>query len=315
MPFIRIERLDDPRLDIYRNLRQKNLIRQSGCFIAEGRRVVERLLESPYEVQSLLLSEKRVDALAGRLDEKIDLFVLAQQEASRLIGFRFHNGVLACAKRLENPSLESMIQHSSDRSPILVCCPKITDPDNLGSLIRLGAGFGVQGIVLGTGSVDPYIRRVIRVSMGTFFNVPIRMDNNLFNELKSLREQNRCRIVAAEKTDQSQALGNFSGFEKTETVKTETEKTGTVTIESEKKETEKMTGLDSVLETDPEAQDRLTVLLLGNEAEGLDSKWLEMADRILHVPMQQGVDSLNITHAAAIFLYEMTRNRQGLNCT
>ncbi len=304
MPFIRIERLDDPRLDIYRNLRQKNLIWQSGCFIVEGRRVVERLLNSPYEVQSLLLSEKRVDALAGRIDEKIDLFVLPEQEASRLIGFRFHSGVLACAKRIENPSLESMIQPSSGRNPILVCCPKMTDPDNLGSLIRLGAGFGVQGIVLGTGSVDPYIRRVIRVSMGTFFKVPIRMDNNLFNELKSLREQNRCRIIAAEKTDHSQTLGNFTGFEKTET-----EKTGTVTIESEKKETEKMADLDSVLETDPDAKDRLTVLLLGNEAEGLDSKWLEMADRTLHVPMQQGVDSLNITHAAAIFLYELTRNR------
>ena len=280
MPFIRIEQLDDPRLDIYRNLRQKNLIRQSGCFIAEGRRVVERLLNSPYEVQSLLLSEKRVDALAGRIDEKIDLFVLAQQEASRLIGFRFHNGVLACAKRLENPSLESMIQASSSRNQILVCCPKMTDPDNLGSLIRLGAGFGVQGIVLGAGSVDPYIRRVVRVSMGTFFKVPIRMDNNLFNELKSLREQNRCRIIAAEKTGQSQPLTHCIGSEKMSNSK-----------------------------TNPDNGTPLTVLLLGNEAEGLDSEWLEMADKILHVPMQEGVDSLNLTHAAAIFLYELTRNR------
>ena len=274
MPIIRIKQLSDSRLTVYRNLRQTNLVRQSGHFIAEGWRVVERLLNSPFEVQSLLLSEKRAEVLADQIDIKTDLFVLPQKEASQLIGFPFHDGVLACAKRLDNPSLGSMLNQQEDKNPIIICCPKITAPDNLGSLIRLGANFGVQGILLGPGSVDPYIRRTIRVSMGTFFNVPIRTDNDLLSELKELRQQNRCKIVAAEKTDKSRPLCDA--------------------IESN-------SITNSVDRSSP------TILMLGNEADGLEKEWLDLADKILHIPIQTDVDSLNVTHAAAIFLHELTR--------
>ncbi len=274
MPSIRIKQLSDSRLTVYRNLRQTNLVRQSGHFIAEGWRVVERLLNSSFEVQSLLLSEKRAEVLADQIDIKADLFVLPQREASQLIGFPFHDGVLACAKRLENPSLGSIINQQAGKNPILICCPKITAPDNLGSLIRLGASFGVQGILLGPGSVDPYIRRTIRVSMGTFFNVPIRTDNNLLSELKELRQQNRCKIIAAEKTNNSQPLCD---------------------------------AIVSTTITNSVDQSSPTILLLGNEADGLDTEWLDLADKILHIPIQTNVDSLNVTHAAAIFLHELTR--------
>lgn len=274
MPIIRIKQLSDSRLSVYRNLRQTNLVRQSGHFIAEGWRVVERLLNSPFEVQSLLLNEKRAEALADQIDIKTDLFVLPQKEASQLIGFPFHDGVLACAKRLENPSLGSIINQQAGKNPILVCCPKITAPDNLGSLIRLGASFGVQGILLGPGSVDPYIRRTIRVSMGTFFNLPIRTSNDLLSELKELHQQNRCHIIAAEKTDNSQPLYHTNQPAAT---------------------------TNSVNKSCP------TILLLGNEADGLETEWLDLADKILHIPIQANVDSLNVTHAAAIFLHELTR--------
>ncbi len=274
MPIIRIKQLSDSRLTVYRNLRQTNLVRQSGHFIAEGWRVVERLLNSPLEVQSLLLSEKRAETLAGQIDIKTDLFVLPPKEASQLIGFPFHDGVLACAKRLDNPSLDSMLNQQEEKNPIIICCPKITAPDNLGSLIRLGASFGVQGILLGPGSVDPYIRRTIRVSMGTFFNVPIRTDNDLLSELKELRQQNRCKILAAEKTDKSQSLCDAIASNSI---------------------------ANSVDRSSP------TILLLGNEADGLEAEWLDVADKILHIPIQTDVDSLNVTHAAAIFLHELTR--------
>ncbi len=274
MPIIKIKQLSDSRLSVYRNLRQTSQIRQSGYFIAEGWRVVKRLLNSPFEVQSLLISEKRAETLIEQIDTTAELFILNQKEASQLIGFPFHDGVLACAKRAENPSLDSLFERRADKNPILMCCPKITAPDNLGSLIRLGASFGIQGILLGPGSVDPYIRRTIRVSMGTFFKMPIRSDNNLFNELKELRRQNRCRIIAAEKTNDSEPLHRSLAPE-------------AIT--------------DSLDENCP------LVLLLGNEAKGLQKEWLDLADKIIHIPIQEDVDSLNVTHAAAIILYEFTR--------
>lgn len=273
MPIIRIQELSDPRLTVYRDLRNTNLVRQSGLFIAEGWRVVERLLKSRFEVQSILLSEKRANLLAGQINSQADLFVVPQAEASQLIGFPFHDGVLACAKRLENPLLETIIHQQVGKNPIILCCPKITAPDNLGSLIRLGASFGIQGILLGPGSVDPYIRRVIRVSMGTFFNLPIHSSCNLLCDLNELRRQNKCQIIAAEKTAVSRPLCNV--FQSKPTTNT----------------------VDEICPT---------ILLLGNEADGLDQEWLDLADETMHIPIHAEVDSLNVTHAAAIFLYELT---------
>ncbi len=276
MPIIKNKELSDPGLTIYRDLRNTNLTRQSGYFIAEGWRVVERLLKSRFEIQSILLNEKRKYLLAGKVSDRTDVFILPEHEASQLVGFQFHQGVLACAKREEIPSLETVAGQRPGTIPVVLCCPKITAPDNLGSLIRLGASFGIQGILLGPGSVDPYIRRVIRVSMGTFFNLPIRSSRELFKELKELRQQNRCRIIAAEKTESSQTLTDI---------------------------------YQSDALPDAAAQTCPTILLLGNEADGLAQQWLELADETLHIPIQADVDSLNVTHAAAIFLYELARRK------
>ena len=51
--------LDDPRVQPYRNLKASNLMRHGELFIAEGTKVVERLLNSDFETVSVLLGEKR----------------------------------------------------------------------------------------------------------------------------------------------------------------------------------------------------------------------------------------------------------------
>lgn len=273
--------LDDSRLDIYRDLRNKNLIHQSGLFVAEGWRVVERLLRSQYMVHSVLLSEKRQRKLAAKMPGDLNVYVIPEQEASRLIGFNFHEGVLACGYRLPSPSLESITEGDSKNRRIILCCPRMTAPDNLGSLIRLGASFGIQGILLGPGSVDPYIRRVIRVSMGTRFELPIAMVPDLYDQLEEIQKQKQGVIIAAEKTDASVSLVKFINA-------------NSLTKSSDHSKYEVI-------------DDRPLFVLLGNEADGLDQKWLDLADQCFHIPIQDCVDSLNVTNAAAIFLYELTR--------
>ncbi|MBL4886687.1 MAG: RNA methyltransferase, partial [Planctomycetaceae bacterium] len=187
----------------------------------------------------------------------------------------------ACGVRLPAPCLDSIIQKNNRRSRVVLCCPKMTAPDNLGSLIRLGASFGIQGILLGPGSVDPYIRRVIRVSLGTCFDFPVRSSPELFNELRELQSRNQAVIIAAEKTDTSSALNR-----------------------SLRTSSRNGAGSDS---HEVMQEDCPIFVLLGNEADGLTQQWLDLADETFHIPIQDEVDSLNVTHAAAIFLYELTR--------
>lgn len=69
MPVISVTSLDDPRLDVYRDLKRSNLTR--WWFIAEGAKAVERLLASDFPVESLLVSERRFEQLFPTAPEHV----------------------------------------------------------------------------------------------------------------------------------------------------------------------------------------------------------------------------------------------------
>jgi len=93
---------------------------------------------------------------------------------SQLIGFKFHRGALACGARPEPRGLETLreILLQIDRAMIVVC-PEIRDPDNLGTIIRTAAAFGAEAIVVGRKGTEPFSRRVMRTSMGAVLRLPI----------------------------------------------------------------------------------------------------------------------------------------------
>lgn len=196
MAVISINSPGDPRLEPYRNLKQTNRTRWSGEFVAEGRLVVERLLASRLGTTSLLLSEQR----RGLLDELplsdgVEVFVVSEETARELTGFGFHAGVLACGRRGPAVSLDAWIAdrlantNGVNASTMLVACPQMTDPDNLGGLIRLCRAFGVAGLCLGEACCDPFSRRTLRVSMGNAFDLPILESTNLAHDMQRLRTE------------------------------------------------------------------------------------------------------------------------------
>jgi TrmH family RNA methyltransferase len=59
---------------------------------------------------------------------------------------------------------------------IVVVCDRVSDPGNLGTILRSAEAAGVGGIVLITGSVDPFNPKVVRASAGALFHVPVVAD-------------------------------------------------------------------------------------------------------------------------------------------
>ena len=92
----RIETLDDPRLDPYRDLKKTNWTRESAWFIAEGKWVVRRCSESNYEVLSVLLADHAVESFGTHIPPNTPILVLPSDLVSQLVGFEFHAGVIAC---------------------------------------------------------------------------------------------------------------------------------------------------------------------------------------------------------------------------
>ncbi len=186
MPLVPIADLDDPRLAPYRALKQTNDMARRGLFIAEGDKLVERLLRSNIALESVLLSEPHVAQFAPLLPPDLPALVIADDAVDALVGFNFHRGILACGRRPAPPSLETIV--AGPRSTLVVC-PDVQDPENLGAIIRIAAGFGAAGLVLGPHCADPFSRRVQRVSMGNVYQLPIVLTDDVVAALAALRSR------------------------------------------------------------------------------------------------------------------------------
>jgi tRNA G18 (ribose-2'-O)-methylase SpoU len=182
-------------LDPYRNLKKCNLTRWSGLFIAEGRRVVRRLLASGFPVESVLVSERRRAGIVAQLPPDAPIYIVPQELAEQLVGYNFHAGVLACGRRKEQPDLEAIMSNAGERAT-LAACPQITDQENLGGIIRVCASFGADGLLLASSCPDPFSRRVLRVSMGNAFRLPIVESRDLAADLNELRSRWGVQLAA-----------------------------------------------------------------------------------------------------------------------
>lgn len=202
---IRLDAIDDPRVADYRSLKTTNLTHRSNRFIAEGRLVLERLIASDLRIHSVLVAENKWDTLSPQIPNDIQSFVMSKELMSQLVGFRFHRGVLASAERPTPPNLEDLIANTNERVT-WVACSRVVDPLNLATIIRLCTAFGVTALLLESGCADPYSRRVVRVSMGNVFRLPVLESSNLQKELVHLQTEQGFSLVATVLNENAQPL-------------------------------------------------------------------------------------------------------------
>jgi len=209
----RIDTLDDSRLDIFRNLKTKNAVRDARLFVAEGATVVERVLRSTLEVHSVLVSDRKFATCASFLRPDVRVFRLRPELADELVGFNFHCGVMASAVRPAVPDPDAWIPASGPALIIAADC--VVDPENVGALIRIASAFGANGVILGKGSADPFSRRVLRVSMGNVLFMPIVETDDLPSMLSDLSGPRRFSVCGTVLDRDAASPGGFRFFERT----------------------------------------------------------------------------------------------------
>jgi tRNA G18 (ribose-2'-O)-methylase SpoU len=162
--------LDDPRLALYRVVRDPELLRSHGVFLAEGRLVVERLLgQTNYRARSVLVTPAALASLAPALSHASCPAYLVEPPVMRdLAGFSIHRGCLAIGERGTPRRLEDLAAAGGP----LVVLERVGNPDNVGGAFRNAAAFGASGVVLSPGCSDPLYRKSIRTSMGAALTVP-----------------------------------------------------------------------------------------------------------------------------------------------
>jgi len=193
---IPITDLDDPRIAVYRSLKASNQTRWLGQFVVEGERLVERLLSSPFPVVSLLVTDRHEPRLEARVPGHVPVYVLPHGWIDELVGFRFHRGVLACGERRPWPAFREILAARTGRLT-LVICPKLSNPDNLGTIARIGDIFGIDALIAGPECPDPLSRRVLRVSMGAVLRLPLVVSERLAETAASLAAEHGLEYWAA----------------------------------------------------------------------------------------------------------------------
>ncbi|GAB3294246.1 RNA methyltransferase [Epidermidibacterium keratini] len=168
-----VQYVDDPadqRIADFRDLsnsdRRPDRPGGAGLVIAEGVPVVERLIASPYPVRAIMGIKSRIAALQGMCDAP--MYVVPVEVMGEVVGFHLNRGVLASADRAAMPSFDELVATASR----LLVLEGVGDHENLGSLFRNAAAFGIDGVVLGPRCSDPLYRRAVRVSMGNVLRVP-----------------------------------------------------------------------------------------------------------------------------------------------
>ncbi len=193
-----VETLELPELAPYRTLRQHEAHRRDRIFVAEGEKVVRRLLESRLTVVSTLLPEpwfRELEPLLAGRPEPIAVYTAPKKLLEQLTGFTMYQGLLAVGHMPPAWSLEEVLaQCPAPR--LLVAVDGLTSAENLGALVRNCAAFRTQALVVGETCSSPWLRRAVRASMGTIFHLPVIEPTSLIEALHTLRGAG-VRCVAA----------------------------------------------------------------------------------------------------------------------
>jgi tRNA G18 (ribose-2'-O)-methylase SpoU len=270
----------DPRLADYARLTDVRLRRAlepaHGLFVAEGDKVIRRAVAAGFQVRSMLVTQ---DKLAGLADLAGacpgPVYLVSDQTAEQVTGYRVHRGALASMARRVLPTVTGLLSgahQARDGQPgwprRIVILEDLVDHGNVGGIFRCTAALGVDAVILSPRCADPLYRRAVKVSMGAVFAIPYARMSDWRGGLAEVRAAG-FTLLALTPDQSAVPLGELA-----------------------------LAGR--------------IALLLGTEGDGLSSRWLAEADTAVCVPMSAdamalGVDSLNVVAAAAIACHELAR--------
>jgi len=171
---IEIADIYDSRINPYLSLR-----RQQGTFIVEGEKGITALLNSNLPVLSFFALSKYYEKLQL---PAVPCYTADESIMTQIVGYRLHQGVMAHVAAPESVPLEDLHER-------IVVLNGLCNAENVGAIMRNCAAFGIRSVIVDEKSSDPYLRRSVKVSMGSVFNLKVHYTENLVETLNCLKEK------------------------------------------------------------------------------------------------------------------------------
>lgn len=268
---IEITDLTRPELDVFCRLTEAQLRNrlepEKGVFIAESPTVIGLALDAGYEPLALLTERKFIEGKAAGIIARCGEIPLYTGEREVLARLTGYELTrgVLCAMRRPSPKDFREVCAGTRRVAVL---ENVVDSTNVGAIIRSAAALGIDAVLLTPSCCDPLNRRAVRVSMGTVFQIP-------------------WAYIGEQPADwPSPGLDwlNELGF-----------KTAAMALRE-----------DSVsIDDEGLAAEAKLAIVLGTEGTGLTTRTIADCDYTVRIPMQHGVDSLNVAAASAVAFWQL----------
>ena len=194
-----------------RSLKTTKFRKEHQLFIAEGKKICNELLKSDYEVRFIIVNKDNINdldmqSLINDFNQKqINIYVTSNSKFVNLCDADTPQGILAVVK-MKFPPITSTTNTSNSNISLtsnasFVALDNISDPGNVGTIIRTAEWFGIEQILLIGDCANQYNPKVVRSSMGSIFRTKIiNLDNStdiLNNTFKNFDNSNNFNIFAA----------------------------------------------------------------------------------------------------------------------
>ncbi|HEY9252732.1 MAG TPA: 23S rRNA (guanosine(2251)-2'-O)-methyltransferase RlmB [Nocardioides sp.] len=228
----------------------------NGLYVAEGAERDGRLREA-----FMLASEKG-----------ISLLEVTKVELDRLTGFNGHQGLAARIPAYEYAHADDLLDRAAEvrEKALIVALDQVTDPRNLGAIVRSAAAFGAHGVVIPERRAAGMTAAAWKTSAGAAARIPVAQTVNLTRQLKAYQEAG-CMVVGLDME-------------------------GDITLPE--------------LGSPDGLADGPLVIVVGAEGGGLSRLVQETCDQIVSIPMVNSVESLNAGVAASVVLYAVAEARR-----
>ena len=270
----------DPRLEDYTRLKDVRLRSkiepERGLYMAESANVIERALRAGHTPRSFLMSSRWLESLTTLIEgatgaadgAELPVFVADENVLEQMTGFHLHRGALAAMQRPVLPTLDELLATARGGEPArrVVVLENLVDHTNVGAAFRSAAALGVDAVLVTPQCADPLYRRSVRVSMGTVFQVPWTRLESWPGDIAALQRAG-FTVASLALSDDSVSLDDFAA----------------------------LPALQG-------AHARLA-MVMGTEGDGLGRRTIAASDYTVKIPMDHGVDSLNVAAASAVVFW------------
>jgi 23S rRNA (guanosine2251-2'-O)-methyltransferase len=257
--------------------RPKRTGRSGDAEWVAGRNAVVEALRAHVPVTAVYVAEgserdgRMREVFAVAAERGVSLLEVSRSELDRMTGGAVHQGLAARVPPYDYAHPDDLLKAAADNDeqPLVVALDGVTDPRNLGAIVRSAGGFGAHGVLVPERRAAGMTASAWKTSAGAAARVPVAQAVNLTRQLKAY-QQAGCMVVGLA-ADGTMQLPDMVA--------------------------------DAELVTGP------LVVVVGSEGKGLSRLVAETCDQLVSIPMSSGLESLNAGVAAGIVLHAVAQAR------